>query len=167
MPCHDADRKALRHLRPLVGATRAGEAPGKVAIDSDTVAGLCVGGPWDGSPRLARSACGRWVRWQALRHDADTDKPQRNPMTTDSLPHLLATALDARKALSPSSLPSVPTLIVFFHGTAEAPLADGRPLWRTAADPDFHQSLDDAAQAAIADFYRSRFPGPDRDLQRP
>lgn len=75
MPCHDADRKRCATCDRWSGPRAPDEAPGKVAIDSDTVAGLCVGGPWDGSPRLARSACGRWVRWQALRHDADTDKP--------------------------------------------------------------------------------------------
>jgi hypothetical protein len=40
--------------------------PGTVAIAGETIAGLCIGGGWDGSERRARSTCGHWQVWVAL-----------------------------------------------------------------------------------------------------
>jgi hypothetical protein len=40
--------------------------PGTVAISGETIAGLCIGGGWDGSERRARSTCGHWQVWVAL-----------------------------------------------------------------------------------------------------
>jgi hypothetical protein len=37
-----------------------------VRIVSETDIGLCDGGPWNGSERRARSACGHWDCWPAL-----------------------------------------------------------------------------------------------------
>lgn len=36
---------------------------GHVIIDNDALPGACVGGPWNGAERPARSACGRWIVW--------------------------------------------------------------------------------------------------------
>ena len=80
-------------------------------------------------------------------------------MTTDSLPHLLATALDARKALLSRLAAERTDAYRLFHGTAEgAPGLTVDRYGELLLIQSFHQSLDDAAQAAIADFYRSRFP---------
>lgn len=49
--------------------------PGCVAIAAETDAGICVGGPWDGQPRRARSACGRWQRWPAIGDEASGTTP--------------------------------------------------------------------------------------------
>ncbi|MBI2309241.1 MAG: hypothetical protein HYU78_18270 [Rhodocyclales bacterium] len=48
------------------GPRAPAEDGGHVRIESETSTGLCVGGPWDGSERRARSACGQWRRWQIL-----------------------------------------------------------------------------------------------------
>lgn len=48
------------------GFRRVGNAPETVEIEDERAVGLCRGGPWDGSERRARSACGRWVRWLML-----------------------------------------------------------------------------------------------------
>ena len=48
------------------GVRRIGEQPGTVEYDAEADKGLCHEGPWHGSLRSARSACGRWVQWAAL-----------------------------------------------------------------------------------------------------
>lgn len=48
------------------GPRTVGGDAGSVRIGSETDGGICVGGPWDGTPRRARSACGRWLRWHKL-----------------------------------------------------------------------------------------------------
>lgn len=48
------------------GPRAPGDDPDCVRIDSETDSGTCVGGPWDGNQRRARSACGRWQRWHLL-----------------------------------------------------------------------------------------------------
>ncbi|NHC05703.1 hypothetical protein [Azonexus fungiphilus] len=60
------DRKRCASCQRWTGARRPGELPETVAIESETVSGLCQGGGWHGSERRARSACGHWLRWQAL-----------------------------------------------------------------------------------------------------
>lgn len=37
-----------------------------VRLAAETVSGPCLGGPWDGSERRARAACGRWQAWPAV-----------------------------------------------------------------------------------------------------
>jgi hypothetical protein len=48
------------------GPRQIGTAPQTVEIASELTTGLCVGGPWNGSERRARSACGQWAVWPAL-----------------------------------------------------------------------------------------------------
>jgi len=55
------------------GARRIGATPQSVDIASELAIGLCVGGPWDGSERRARSACGRWIVWLALAAPSATE----------------------------------------------------------------------------------------------
>jgi hypothetical protein len=43
-----------------------GHEAGSVMVDSETTPGICRGGPWDGSERRARSACGHWLIWPAI-----------------------------------------------------------------------------------------------------
>ena len=55
------------------GGSRAlGSEPETVAIASETDTGPCQGGPWNGSERRARMACGHWLRWTALGPDPAT-----------------------------------------------------------------------------------------------
>ncbi len=37
-----------------------------VRFEHDAVLGQCVDGPWHGSKRNLRNACGRWHQWLAL-----------------------------------------------------------------------------------------------------
>jgi hypothetical protein len=60
------DRQRCASCERWSGPRQSGEQAGTVLIESETVEGLCQGGPWDGSERRARSACGHWVRWSAL-----------------------------------------------------------------------------------------------------
>lgn len=48
------------------GPRRVGEQAGTVSFEHAEVRGMCVEGPWHGSPRNLRNACGRWVQWLAL-----------------------------------------------------------------------------------------------------
>ncbi len=47
---------------PRVVATEAG----KVLFEHDEVRGECFEGPWHGTPRSLRNACGRWFQWLEL-----------------------------------------------------------------------------------------------------
>ncbi len=60
------DRRRCASCDCWRGERRPGETPEQVAVESETVAGLCVGGGWDNSERRARSACGHWRIWLAL-----------------------------------------------------------------------------------------------------
>ena len=60
------ERKRCGSCERWSGARQAGEQPGTVLIESETAVGLCQGGPWDGSERRARSACGHWRCWPAV-----------------------------------------------------------------------------------------------------
>lgn len=70
--CATCDRWA--GPRSPAGPVESGEMSGAVAIGSETDIGLCIGGPWDGSERRARSACGQWLLWHAINPDL-TGKP--------------------------------------------------------------------------------------------
>lgn len=59
------DRKRCASCQRWTGARAAGE-PGMVRVVAETDTGLCHGGPWDGSERRARSACGHWACWPVL-----------------------------------------------------------------------------------------------------
>ena len=48
------------------GPRAIGALPQTVEIDSELSTGLCVDGPWNGSERRARSACGQWTVWLAI-----------------------------------------------------------------------------------------------------
>ena len=69
MPEQAADRKRCATCDRWSGPRSVGHISNTAAsvdIDSETVSGLCQGGPWDGNERRARSACGHWIIWQAL-----------------------------------------------------------------------------------------------------
>ncbi|MFC5301399.1 hypothetical protein [Azospira restricta] len=66
MPEQAVDRRRCASCERWSGARSAGGDGASVLIASETATGTCVGGPWDGSERRARSACGQWLRWQAL-----------------------------------------------------------------------------------------------------
>jgi hypothetical protein len=55
------------------GERRPGETPDSVLIEAETATGMCRGGPWDGSERRARSACGHWRLWPQLAGTVATD----------------------------------------------------------------------------------------------
>lgn len=48
------------------GVRRAGAEPGTVELEDGNDRGPCMDGPWHGSPRGPRNACGQWVRWVVL-----------------------------------------------------------------------------------------------------
>jgi hypothetical protein len=60
------ERKRCASCERWRGPRQPGDTPETVAVTTDTVTGLCVGGGWDGSERRARSACGHWQIWLAL-----------------------------------------------------------------------------------------------------
>jgi hypothetical protein len=60
------DRKRCASCARWAGPRQPGPTPEQVAIESETVTGLCIGGGWDGDERRARSACGHWCLWPAL-----------------------------------------------------------------------------------------------------
>ncbi|PKO94391.1 MAG: hypothetical protein CVU16_03115 [Betaproteobacteria bacterium HGW-Betaproteobacteria-10] len=64
------DRRRCASCECWRGERHVGELTDTVAIESETLTGLCVGGGWDNSERRARSACGHWRIWLAL-HKAD------------------------------------------------------------------------------------------------
>ena len=59
------ERKRCASCERWSGKRQPG-APGEVLIEAETAVGLCCGGPWDGSERRARSACGHWKLWPEL-----------------------------------------------------------------------------------------------------
>lgn len=60
------DRKRCATCQRWSGQRQPGAMPGQVIIESELIEGLCQGGPWDGSERRARSACGHWQCWDGL-----------------------------------------------------------------------------------------------------
>lgn len=48
------------------GWRQPGTVPDTVVYDDSRDQGECVEGPWHGSQRSVRNACGRWVCWLAL-----------------------------------------------------------------------------------------------------
>ncbi|MCK9261369.1 MAG: hypothetical protein RBT39_13505 [Azoarcus sp.] len=38
-----------------------------VELDSENNRGICTEGPWHGSSRGPRNACGRWLQWVEIR----------------------------------------------------------------------------------------------------
>lgn len=66
MPLQAVALKRCASCERWSGSRSPGEVPETVAVADERAVGLCRGGPWDGSERRARSACGRWTRWLAL-----------------------------------------------------------------------------------------------------
>jgi hypothetical protein len=66
MPLQPASLRRCASCERWAGPRSVAGEPGCVAIAAETDAGDCVGGPWDGQPRRARSACGRWLRWRKI-----------------------------------------------------------------------------------------------------
>ena len=54
------------------GLRSPGAEAGTVELQSESETGLCTGGPWDGTERRVRSACGHWVIWPALANTTPT-----------------------------------------------------------------------------------------------
>ncbi|NMG65314.1 hypothetical protein GPA19_10180 [Azoarcus indigens] len=51
-----------------------------VELDSEDNRGPCREGPWHGSPRGPRNACGQWLRWVEIRPADEEQKPSPAPM---------------------------------------------------------------------------------------
>jgi hypothetical protein len=66
MPIQPVSLKRCASCERWSGSRQIGVQPETVQIEDERALGLCQGGPWDGSERRARSACGRWTRWLAL-----------------------------------------------------------------------------------------------------
>lgn len=56
------------------GPRTIGDSPASVYISCENISGRCIGGPWDGNERRARSACGRWIPWHQLQIDDASGK---------------------------------------------------------------------------------------------
>lgn len=65
MPVQSAHDKRCLSCKRWGGARRPGAEPDTVEYE-EGASGLCNEGPWHGSLRRARNACGQWVRWAAL-----------------------------------------------------------------------------------------------------
>ena len=63
---HAVARKRCASCQRWSGPRYPTMASDVVLIESETSTGICQGGPWDGSERRARSACGHWQCWNAL-----------------------------------------------------------------------------------------------------
>jgi hypothetical protein len=61
-----ADRKRCVSCNRWGGARRPGAEPATVEYDEHQGKGPCVEGPWHGSLRGPRNACGQWIMWIAL-----------------------------------------------------------------------------------------------------
>lgn len=62
----DVARKRCASCQRWSGVRQPGPTPDVVMIEAETSVGICQGGPWDGSERRARSACGHWQCWPLL-----------------------------------------------------------------------------------------------------
>ncbi len=60
------------------GERSPGSAPEHVFVKDDAAKGLCTEGPWHGTPRGVRNACGQWVRWFGLGDQPDGADQLRN-----------------------------------------------------------------------------------------
>lgn len=66
----DTSRKRCLSCERWGGTRRPGPQPATVEYDADNDKGLCREGPWHGSLRGARNACGQWILWHALEPEA-------------------------------------------------------------------------------------------------
>ncbi len=69
MAVHPVERKRCLSCNRWGGARRPGAVPGTIEYDEDADKGPCVEGPWHGSLRGPRNACGQWVPWMMLEGD--------------------------------------------------------------------------------------------------
>jgi hypothetical protein len=67
MTCQPLDRKRCVSCNRWGGVRRPGAEPDTVEYDENNDRGPCVEGPWHGSLRSPRNACGQWVLWVALK----------------------------------------------------------------------------------------------------
>lgn len=62
----DADIRRCCTCQRWDGPRHVGMVVGTVCFEHDEVRGQCVDGPWHGSSRNLRNACGRWFQWLEL-----------------------------------------------------------------------------------------------------
>lgn len=70
MALQSADLKKCLSCQRWGGGRRLAAEPGMIEFDESEPKGLCNEGPWHGSLRSVRNACGRWQRWEALTPEA-------------------------------------------------------------------------------------------------
>ncbi|MCG2577367.1 hypothetical protein LZ012_10210 [Dechloromonas sp. XY25] len=68
-------RKRCASCQIWSGLRQPGSTPDVVLIEVESSTGICQGGPWDGSERRARSACGHWQCWSVLSPTANEAVP--------------------------------------------------------------------------------------------
>ncbi|BAL24430.1 hypothetical protein [Azoarcus sp. KH32C] len=61
------DRKRCVSCNRWGGKRKPGSAAGEVEYDEHDDKGECIEGPWHGSLRSPRNACGQWVLWVELK----------------------------------------------------------------------------------------------------
>jgi len=67
MTCQPLDRKRCVSCNRWGGVRRPGAESNTVEYDENNDRGPCVEGPWHGSLRSPRNACGQWILWAALK----------------------------------------------------------------------------------------------------
>ncbi|MCK0512784.1 hypothetical protein [Aromatoleum buckelii] len=66
MTSQPLDRKRCLSCKRWGGRRRPGSEPSSVEYDENDDKGPCIEGPWHGSLRGPRNACGQWVMWAEL-----------------------------------------------------------------------------------------------------
>lgn len=66
MASQPVERRRCLSCNRWAGARTLGPEPETVAYDEDNDRGDCQDGPWHGTNRGPRNACGQWLRWAAL-----------------------------------------------------------------------------------------------------
>lgn len=84
MPLQPAALRRCASCQRWSGARAPGGEPLSVSIESEQASGLCIDGPWNGSERRARSACGKWTLW--LRLESGAVAPGAGPAAGGTTP---------------------------------------------------------------------------------
>jgi len=66
MATQSTERRRCTSCNRWGGQRQPGVAPDTVEFDEHNDRGLCIDGPWHGSERSSRNACGHWVKWLVL-----------------------------------------------------------------------------------------------------
>lgn len=66
MATQPIERKRCLSCNRWGGVRQPGVVPGEIIYDEHNDRGPCIDGPWNGTLRGPRNACGQWVLWVEL-----------------------------------------------------------------------------------------------------